>query len=561
MRDYMGESIQKKAKTVMRYEELTDYYNDLLRLATSKCSDIHDAEDLTSETLLAAYAYMKHGGEIAYPRTWLANTLMHKYNDMMRKRYRMPCVVNLDFCEELADGEDGCDEESEEYAKLRSEVNILAGATREIIIRYYFGKSSVGEIAKALSLTEGTVKRRLFSGREQIRKGFEMKENETNALPGRLYMGFGGEDGKNGEPVSLVECDLIAQNLLMLAYEKPLKMSELSRSIGIPSAYIEPIVARLVDGELMKKTGDEKYFSDFLIMKPNDMLSRFSAQLDFAKSHFEKSWQIVGEMLTQIDELGVCDALGERQRVKLERYAVLKALQDFQHEGTGAMSKLSFPNRRDGGRWYAQAVAMPAGYDGRELRSKNEYTIVAGHRTSIKDSDKGGGARLGLYEFDTTLWDSTARFSTCGYACYFKHIHTLLWCIYRGVPLDESDVPNSMIECLPALENVGLLSYDNDDWRVDIPVLTRETYDKLLNLIGNATNILKSELGNDYAKLLKENIIDVPPHLKSVPDLYRYIPATNYIVMAIVREAYERGLHLSGVDYCCPPAVLVYQLT
>lgn len=544
----------------MIYEEFTDYYNDLLRLATSKCSDIHDAEDLTSETLLAAYAYMKRGGEIAYPKTWLANTLMHKYNDMMRKRYRMPCIVNLDFCEELADGGDSCDDEAEEYAKLRSEVNRLAGMTREIIIRYYFGKSSVGEIAKVLSLPEGTVKRRLFSGREQIRKGFEMKENETNALPGRLYLSFGGQDGKNGEPTSLVENDLIAQNLLMLAYEKPLKMSELSRSIGIPSAYIEPIVARLVDGELMKQTGDEKYFSDFLIMKPNDKLSRFPAQLDFAKSHFEKAWQIVGGMLAQLKESGVCDALGERQRVKLERYAVLKALQDFQHEGTGAMSKLSFPNRRDGGRWYAQAMAIPAGYDGSEFRSKNEYMVTGGHRTTVSDSDKGGGARLSFYEFDTTLWDSPARFSVCGgHECYFKHIRTLLWCIYRGVPFDESDVPNSMIERLPELENTGLLSCDNDVWRVDIPVLTHEEYDRLLNMIGNATKRLLSELGSDYTKLLKGNMVGVPPHLNSVPDLFRYIPATNYIVMAIVREAYERGLHLDGVNYCCPPAVLVYR--
>ncbi len=541
----------------MKYEELTDYYNDLLRLATSKCSDIHDAEDLTSETLLAAYAYIKHGGEIAHPKTWLANTLMHKCNDMLRARYKMPRIVNLDFCEELADEESRGDE-AEEYAKVRAEVNRLAGSTREIIIRYYFGKNGVGEIAKALSLPEGTVKRRLFSGREQIRKGFEMKENETNALPGRLYMSFGGQDGKNGEPISLVENDLIAQNLLMLAYEKPLKMSELSRSIGIPSAYIEPIVSRLVDGELMKQTGDGKYFAELLIMKPHDKLSRFSAQLDFAISHFEKAWQIISGMLTQLRESDVCNALGERQRVKLERYAVLKALQDFQFEGTNTMQALSFPNRRDGGRWYAQATAIPAGYDESELRSKNEY-LITGHRTTVRDSDKCGGARLSLYEFDTTLWDSPARFGVCGYDCYFTHIHALLWCIYRSVPLDESDVPNTMIEALPALEGVGLLSSDNDSWHVDIPVLTSEEYDTLVSMIRNATKRLLSELGSDYSKYLKNNMVDVPPHLNSVPDLFRYIPATDYIVMAIVREAYERGLHLDGVDYCCPPAVLVYK--
>ena len=29
--------------------------------------------------------------------------------------------------------------------------------------------------------------------------------------------------------------------------------------------------------------------------------------------------------------------------------------------------------------------------------------------------------------------------------------------------------------------------------------------------------------------------------------------------MTVVRKAYERGLHMKNVDYCCPPTVLVYE--
>lgn len=35
-------------------------------------------------------------------------------------------------------------------------------------------------------------------------------------------------------------------------------------SIGIPAAYVEPIVEKLVDGELMKKVGN-KVYTDFMI--------------------------------------------------------------------------------------------------------------------------------------------------------------------------------------------------------------------------------------------------------------------------------------------------------
>mgnify|MGYP004557393873 CR=1 FL=1 len=49
----------------------------------------------------------------------------------------------------------------------------------------------------------------------------------------------------------------------------------------------------------------------------------------------------------------------------------------------------------------------------------------------------------------------------------------------------------------------------------------------------------------------------IPKHLTSVPELFRYMEATAYFVMSIVREAYNNGLHLKDVDYCCPQVVLV----
>ncbi len=65
-------------------------------------------------------------------------------------------------------------------------------------------------------------------------------------MPEKLYLSFGGSEGLKNEPMSLVEDDLIVQNLLILAYEKPITVSELSKTIGIPAAYIEPIVKNLL---------------------------------------------------------------------------------------------------------------------------------------------------------------------------------------------------------------------------------------------------------------------------------------------------------------------------
>ncbi len=130
------------------------------------------------------------------------------------------------------------------------------------LIRYYFGAQSVSDIAAGLGIPEGTVKSRLAAGRSQMKKGLEAMEIRENYLPGKLYLSFGGAEGINMEPISLVENDLIAQNLLILAYEKPITVSDLSKAIGIPTAYIEPIMKKLVDGELMAETASGKVYAD-----------------------------------------------------------------------------------------------------------------------------------------------------------------------------------------------------------------------------------------------------------------------------------------------------------
>ena len=77
----------------MENSEILQYYDDLMRLAASKCHSRADAEDLVGEVMLAAFAYLHGGGVIEHPKTWLTNTLYHKYNDQLRKKYRAPVTV------------------------------------------------------------------------------------------------------------------------------------------------------------------------------------------------------------------------------------------------------------------------------------------------------------------------------------------------------------------------------------------------------------------------------------------------------------------------------------
>lgn len=540
----------------MNKDEFIRYYDDLMRLAVSKCGSQTDAEDLVGDTMLAAFSYINKGGRIEHPKTWLANTLCHKYSDILRKKYRAPTTVNFEDSFEIPAEEEEYFS-SEDAAKIRKELNHIAYVNREVLIRYYFGTQSVSDIAAGLGIPEGTVKSRLATGRSQMKKGLETMETRENYLPGKLYLSFGGSDGPNMEPISLVENDLIAQNLLILAYEKPITVSDLSKAIGIPTAYIEPIIKKLVDGELMAETASGKVYADFLITKPQDRLKNFKPQLDFVDRHFDTIWNIIAKMSAEISGFGFVSALESKQKTELDRYAVLKALQDFQHCGTGKIEAPHFPKRRDGGWWFAQATAFDAGYNTKEYNEASEYAIQGGHRTSESFVD-GGTRSVRLYEFDTTLWDSPHRYGGA-FDLYFKYIIPLLWRIYTDKTIDDSsEIPNEFISYIPSLERFGMLGNTQGKLRVAIPVLKKSEYEKVNAAIKCATESLKTAIGEDFSAFVSSKKTPVPKHLTSVPDLFRYGDATNYFAMTVVRKAYENGLHMKNVDYCCPPVVLVY---
>ena len=540
----------------MNTDAIMQYYDDLMRLAVSKCGSQTDAEDLVGDTILAAFSYMDRGGRIEYPKTWLANTLCHKYNDGLRKKYRAPITVNFEDAFEVP-------AEEEEYfsssdaAKIRKELNHLAYITREVLIRHYFGGQSVSDIAAGLGIPEGTVKSRLSAGRSQMKKGLETMEARENYLPGKLYLSFGGAEGTGMEPISLVENDLIAQNLLILAYEKPITVSDLSKAIGIPAAYIEPIVKKLVDGELMAETDSGKVYADFFITKPQDRLKNFKAQFDFVDRYFDTIWNVIAKMSECISKMEFVRAMDAKQKTELDRYAVLRALQNFQHYGTGKVEAPHFPKRRDGGRWFAQATAFEAGYNTKEYNEALEYAIQGGHRTSENMVDSGT-RRVRLYEFDTTLWDSPHRYGG-EFELYFKYIIPLLWCIYADKTIDDNaEIPNEFISYIPTLTRFGMLGDTQGKLYVAIPVLKESEYEKVNAAIKCATEGLKAAIGEEFSAFVSSGKTPVPKHLTSVPELFRYGDATNYFAMTVVRKAYEKGLHMKNVDYCCPPVVLVY---
>ena len=541
----------------MTKEELLAHVPYLHRLAQSKCNP-SDADDLVSETVLAALDHLHRGGEISYPRTWLAHTMTHKINDALRRKYRRP-TVTMDALGDTGEEDEYAFLQPDEAAQVRQEVTYLTAVYRDVLIRHYFRDQSVEQIAAEMHISAGTVKSRLYAGRQQMKRRMEMKENDRSVMPMTLHLVNSGSSGKNGEPMSLTESDLIAQNLLIHAYEKPLSPEEIARRIGIPTVYIEPILGKLADAELMIRTDGGKYVTDFIIYKPEDSIARLQPQLEFVRSHFDTIWGIAEKMLSSVREMPEAQEMPAHVRTKLERYAVLEALQQFELYKNGVPADFRFQHKKrpDGGAWTAFGFMYPMGYSSPESDEVGKYSICGGRRTSGGKCDYEGAAYLRLCEFDTNLWDSPHRFAGCGFDAYFEAMPFLLWCTYRGIE-PQNPLPDALMESIPQYCKLGLLKKENGTLRPDIPVLNREAFARFSQIIRDATEELDAAVGEDFRAFLRGQALQVPPHLSHVQLPYRLKCSTQCFAMGVVREAYERGLHLAGVDYCCPPVVLEY---
>ena len=120
--------------------------------------------------------------------------------------------------------------------------------------------------------------------------------------PDMLCISISGETGPNNEPFSLVEADLLAQNILIVSYPKPCTISILSQQLGTPAAFLEPIVNRLADGELLRRTDSGKVYTDFIIYAEKDRRATLDKQLRITEESFPRFWAVLEPALAELYE-------------------------------------------------------------------------------------------------------------------------------------------------------------------------------------------------------------------------------------------------------------------
>lgn len=383
----------------MEAPEILKYSEELLKAAFHKTHDMEQARELTQEACLCVLTALHMGKNIDNPKAYLFSVLQHLFCRSLRQKYQMSVVCYGEMPADIAEETDCFAhlEKAEESEAVRRELAFLAGSFREVMVRYYMQEQSVAQIAEEMGLPKGTVLSRLDMGRKKVKKGVEhMEKYQQNSYqPDRLALGINGSTGLGKEPFSCVQT-LLNQNILILAYEKPVTPLELAQALGTSMAFVEESVETLLYEQLLKKEG-KKVFTDFVIISPAEDEKNLQTSIQYAGETFAQANELFLEMTKEYKKIEGFRHCSDTWRYMLGVLSCrIHYMSDLDEAVTGrAEDYTQYPDRPNFGKWVAVGTRFPAGYINQE---RARYSVSGRSGTGdISSSIKGS------VEWDTAL--------------------------------------------------------------------------------------------------------------------------------------------------------------
>lgn len=540
-------------------QELTEYVDQLYSIAVKKTGDTHVAEDIVQETFLAAIRALARGKHPDNLWRWLVQILSNKYCDWLREKYSKPYIYFEDYPFDIV-GENKMDDDDsvEKLEQIRRELGYLGKIHREVMVRFYMYGDSLEKIARELHLSIGTVKSRLNTGRQHIRKGVVDMENFTKQSydPEMLRISCSGGTGLDDEPFSLVDrTDKLTQNILILAYPKPVTEMKLAKSLGVPVAFIEPIVEKMINGELMQRTNGGKVYTDFIIYTDKNRKATFEKQLHTVEKHFDLFWNTTEKALSQLREKPYYKQQPIQAKPKLELHFCIKLLMnahiDVRNEITGTVPYSEYPYRKNGGRWFAMGQHYLSDYDCKSDEEFWKYGISGESGTSVKHFRDAKYLALRIYDSKLGSFEVRSLKTQADYVKWFYELFT-------NVPHEQSSVGDNLLQNAENLINSGILKKDGA-LRLNIPVLTLAEHQDYGALMSQYEEELRFAIHDVLLPVFNTGYVKLPSHLTSVPKWQQYMFCGDSVPMAVISKAREKGLFLSDISYPLPASILLYE--
>lgn len=168
--------------TIQELEQCISFYGkDIYSFCIHLTNSRELADDLYQDTFLEVMKKIEDINSKANPKSYILSIAVRLWKNKQRKaawRNRIAPICSDDsLTEVLVAAEDDLLEKvvsKEEYQMLWEAINRLSDHLRIIVLLYYMEELSVAEIAKLLSLPQGTIKSRLFKARKNLEKELEV---------------------------------------------------------------------------------------------------------------------------------------------------------------------------------------------------------------------------------------------------------------------------------------------------------------------------------------------------------------------------------------------------
>lgn len=248
-----------------------------------------DARDLAQEIFCEALSGFHKRSKIEYPEGWYWKLAKNRYATYVRKRNdaAKECFVedtsweylqyfSRDYFFSLPESVLEQMEREEEISRLHASIAKVSKIHREILIQFYIKNHSVQEISENLHLPEGTVKRRLFDARRNVRERMEQMPVVTKLsyAPQEMELWM----SKDLTQVDAIQ-DVLGKQILASCYARGRTVEELSEELQVASVYLEDKINRLCYYQVLKPEGSKKFLTNFIVLSKNHV-TEMMRQLD-----------------------------------------------------------------------------------------------------------------------------------------------------------------------------------------------------------------------------------------------------------------------------------------
>jgi len=345
-------------KTIELNDEIVrQYAKKIFGFAYSKTRNSFQAEDLAQDILCSLTESLRRQENIADLDGFIYTVSCYTWSKFLRGNKKHWNNLDIDALFELQSGQD-IEEDVVNRAlieRLKKEVAFLTGLHRKIVLLYYYENKTGGEIALLLDIPHSTVRWHLSEIKIKLKAGIEMEEN-LSYQPRRLWCGHDG----NAKDMNMrgLGRNPLTDNICIACYGKELTMEELSRTLQVAAAYIEPVVKDLVYMDYLTVKGKNKYSTNFYIHTENFRLAQAKYKFRNIKPYAEK---IIGVYRKYQDEIKSIGFAGSDLDTDFLLWAFIPAgLQVMYYQSLGFVLQnnkvtIDTPKRRDGSQHWVSA--------------------------------------------------------------------------------------------------------------------------------------------------------------------------------------------------------------